>query len=1018
MSKTRATYMTAEKAAIARENIRLYDWVREEVERDFLTPANAFVDKLDLLYDMVVAEGLPRSNCAGGEGDPDIFKCRVCGYVLGDYGWIVDPIAHPWKLKCPDCGRLFPTNDFGSFYKLGLNESGVFDRDLAHKKNDELIARGEPGYLVNELYPEMGPDWGVDDGFGYDTGRTYPNGIRERHMYIACYLHFALWNPVFVEKTPNKESNKKPGMIWGAIYYCAYAYFYTGDLKYGRVAAILLDRVADFYPDFDLYQYGKTIWHGHGGSNLGKICGRIIECTLAREFPRAYDMVFDVYEDEFVVNYLRKKSEQWKMPNPKNSAQDIRKNIEDRILRAMLDGLVDCTVSGNFGFPQVANAMLAVVLDDEVDTKKWLDYLMAPGWTSDAPCPGGGIFEVLADVIDADGQGNESSAYNDLWRKYLVQIADILSGYEGYPAADLYKNPKFLQMFYADLVMISKGYTAHIGDTGRTQGPYYWLKPDETQSAFRALGDYRFAQVLYLINGNTTEGLHDDITSPDPERLARDVQAVIDRYGPFQYESGLLTSFGYGALRQADHDLWMYFGANSVSHAHRDTLNIGMTAYGLNIMPELGYPEKTGAHPNRLQWIRSTLSHNTVMVDEVEQYHNAETRGKLLHFEDSPQVKLMDVSAPYVYPQCRQYRRTPVMIRVSEEEAYFADFFHVQGGNSHLFSLHAAADELGATQGLNLVPQVDENGEFVGSYAGPDVPFGEDPNSPASWYYDTKYPRGYTWTEHILRDENPADQVELDFPMRDFKNEYNVGDDLRLHVTSLNGQNRDNADLSISVVDGYPPRKEGNAHIKQIKYTFIHYKGENLDTVFTSVYEPYRKNRIIRQVTQLPMDNRSARGIKVELVNGRVDYIFYSNENRPIRYQDADVSICTAGFVSVYSYVDGQEVGRFVCDAERICGTVKDFTREQAEKNELIITTEQPVSDSQLQQLPGRVVVVDNGPLTRGGAYQICDARRQGNDLCLDLGRITLIRKYKDPNNFDAGFLYNIAQGQQVRIPL
>ena len=45
-----------------------------------------------------------------------------------------------------------------------------------------------------------------------------------------------------------------------------------------------------------------------------------------------------------------------------------------------------------------------------------------------------------------------------------------------------------------------------------------------------------------------------------------------------------------------------------------------MSAFGLNLAPDLGYPEQTGSQPNRMEWVRTTLSHNTVVVNEKE--HN------------------------------------------------------------------------------------------------------------------------------------------------------------------------------------------------------------------------------------------------------------------------------------------------------------------------------------------------------------------------------------------------------------
>jgi hypothetical protein len=241
--KKALTIWTEEERANARENIEKYSWAAE-ASKGYIDEAERYVKIIDTLYEMVVAEGLPRYYFVGEALDPERFYCRYCKTNIaakyGLYSWIVDPINDPWKIKCPECRRRFPSNDFGSFYELGKDENGIFNIELAHKRNDELIAKGEPGYLVNVLYPEKGEGWGVDDGFGYFPGNVYDNGVVERHNYIAYYLHEGLWHG---------------GVIDGALRAFMYAYIYTGDPKYGRAGAILLDRVADFYPGFDWHRW-------------------------------------------------------------------------------------------------------------------------------------------------------------------------------------------------------------------------------------------------------------------------------------------------------------------------------------------------------------------------------------------------------------------------------------------------------------------------------------------------------------------------------------------------------------------------------------------------------------------------------------------------------------------------------------------------------------------------------------------------------------------------------------------
>lgn len=1065
-AKTRASYMTAEKAAAARENMARYPWAREETA-EVIAQAELFSAHLEQLYAMITSNGVPRGAVVGQRGDPDAYHCRYCGVDIrrdfGAYSWLHDPLRHPWKVQCPACRRRFPTNDFGSFYQLGLNAYGEFDRERAleaHAKRfgDPIAEPGSPayygygvkgGYLTNETYEDLEQvdtlnvgkglrpgectaTWGVDDGLGYvpqkpdGTPYTFPNGVTERHGYIAEYMHNGIWR---------KISNS--GVVSEAVKQCAEAYFYTGERRFGRVAAILLDRIADFYPDYDTGVYGDMFLNSDGGTYTGKAIGCIWETGNARDLMTAYDMVFDVYDDPFVVDYIRSKAAVWKMRHAKQTPNQIRTNVEDGLLRTALEGLKDCSVSGNFGFPQIPNARGAVILDSMPETKQWLDYLLAPGWSRLPPCRGGGIDETLVNIIDADGQGDEASSYNVGWLTSLIRVNEALVGYTPYSAANLYSNPKFIRMLYANIPLIAGNYTPAIGDSGYTAGIGHWMKREIAQDAWKNLRDPVFAQILYLLNGNTVQGLRYDITEAEPGRLAEEVQAVIGSRGILRLNTEVMTNFGFGILwdgeEQAQKDtrrnLWMYFGSNG-GHGHRDTLNLGMTAYGLNFMPELGYPEQTGPQPNRLQWIGGVLSHNTVMVDGQNQKMNGEIRGNLLHFDDSGAVQLLDVDASYVYPSTTQYRRSVILVRIDAERSYAVDLFRVRGGNSHLYSFHAASNAINATEGLALTPQM-ENGSYQGSYAGIDVPYGPDPNSPNDWHYDTVYPRGYTWLKNVDRCPAPEAAATVDFAIRDFHAVTADPKGLGLRMTILGADAADRK-TEVAIADGLPPQKAENQSIDRLKYVLVKHTGEALDTTFTTVFEPYRDRHHIVSAELLTVTAADGaeragdahRAVKVTHGGGRVDYIFYST-NSAVTYcvKDGVQSILFRGFVGVYtvengentySYVhDGDIIGSFTEGKPAILGTVKDFTKENALHNEIVMMPKEPLTDTELAALAGKCLLAENAGNTRGGAFRIRKAERRGGDIAIAVGGVTAIRSYAEE-----GYRYTIAEGQHVRIPL
>ncbi len=1060
--KTAPTYYTNERREAARENIAKYSWAKQ-LRDEAVKGAEKSLEIYEQLYDLLPGEGIPRSSRVGAESDPDYIYCRYCGNDnLSEYGsrghgvYDTNLYVKPWKVQCPDCRRIFPTNDFALLYERGLDEHGYYNNERARKANAEAVANGEKDALHNDLYPELydptkesynkdpmtgatidGETWGVDDGLGYLPGRTYPNGVEERHSYIAFYTHDLWCN---VRNVVRDFGN---------------AYIYTDDIRYGRAGAVIIDRIADLYPSFSYKQWDNMYLVAHGGSGYGKIYGRINDNDYATAFIKYADAFYPVYDDPQVVKFLSEKAIKYNLENSKTSGEKIWANIEDGLLRDVFKSAKEGNIYGNYGQLQGTLAIDALVLASEPESKQIMDWIYQPGkWTQNtstntAQNTGGNLSVQLVDVVDRDGAGNEASPrYNGSWIKRLYDCADILAMYSKDPKYDLYQNPKFAKMFTTIIPLsLVDTHTAQIGDAGTTAGLGFDDSIECITRGFMGLKDSplgnELAEHLYRRNGYTEKGLHYDIFTKDPESMEKDILALID--GDLLLPSEMMTGFGFAVLRDggkyadASHithvnnlrDFWIYFGRNA-GHGHQDTLNLGIEAFGLNFAPDNGYPEFASTDPHRSQWMEATIAHNTVTVNEKQQKDNG-FHGFPKHFDDAGEVKIMDIDSPAAYAETQIYRRTLLMINAGDDVSYGVDFFRIKGGNDHIYSFHSQSNEIFATEGLDEIKyQTDDgtaNGNFIGTYASPDVEYGPDPAN-THVIADLKYPQGYTWMKNIRRANNVG-KFSVDFKVEDFQGAIKDGSGLHLRMTMLN----DFALDEVALTSGNVPNKSENKKLpRTFEYVLARRKGENLDSLYTTVYEPYRNERYISDISALeitategnPGANDVAKALKVTRTDGRVDYVIYATNNTVLyTVTDGEFKLSFRGFAGIYSInAEGKKIYTYIHDGDvigeetglrsEIKGMVKDFTRELSLVNEIFIKTDDEVDASALAD---KYVFIENDGV-QNGVYRIHSAENTDDGLKLNIGAVSIIRNYRDENDTSLGYVYNIAKGQNASIPL
>lgn len=988
--------------------------------------ADSFLEKLDAYYANMPSEGVPRSITMSTVEATDEVK-RICPYcganiekLVNGGVWSVDIVNAPWKIECPGCHSRFPSNDFALLYKRGLNEKGEYDRALAIKCNLEAVKAGEKDALVNELFPDKDANWMVDDGFGWSLkDGTYGTDDRLQKWAPVAFYHHMFWH-----------SNKGDAFsVSKAIHTLGRAYAITRDEKYGYACIKLLNKVADVYPSYHFPKVSIAYSASHGGGYNGKTIGSIWEHFIAEKFLNAY----------VAVEALMTTKER----------EYIKENIVRECFRAVKEG----SILGNFGMQQKVAALVASALDDEKEIEEvftWLcnssqkDYPLYTdpiyGTEVELRCnnTGGELLEKYVNDLDHDGFGYEVGiTYNRIWFLSSVEIANILARCKT-NKLDLYQNPRFLKMFDSFIKeTVASGTSLAIGDSGSPVGTLYPMT-DEMLKGYAVTRDPKLAQYYcFYVGGDLSNVFLDTLTIEENEEMARSIQKDVEKYGELQFESENLTGFGLAVLREGEHkkapkkqyDAWMYYGRSDEAHAHRDMLQMGVDAYGLNMGPDLGYPEATAFTPNRYEWVKATISHNTVVVNDDS--HLPVYGGKPLHFDSTDKVKLMDVDGSVAYEETDIYRRTVVTVAADDEIGYTLDFFRIKGGDSHMYSFHTQSFKGYQSDDVAWIPQLDENGNYVGTYAGKDVPYGHDPYSTDTMRAEkTKYPRGYTWLTDVNHGTVEKGSFSVDFTLSDFRNQIEDASGLHLKYTALNDWVPSSVDMTV----GHPQRKAINNMIPGFDYMFIHRKGENLDTLYTSILEPYRHESYILSAESIACTIKegnegaddTVKAVKIVLKNGRTDYVVYATNNT-VTYtvSDGAVTFDFAGFVGVYSVDENaNHVRSFVNDGTKIgnltsvgayTGKVVDFTKELTTDNQITICPDQQIED--VSCLEKQYIYMDSKS-KRNAVYRILGARKDGGNIVLDLGNTSVIDCFKDTNNMDAGYLYTIEEGQCFRIPV
>jgi len=668
----------------------------------------------------------------------------------------------------------------------------------------------------------------VDDGWGW----VAPDG--KRYTFVAYANHW-MWRDY----------------IMPAIRDLGRAYLLTGDKRYAHKAAVMLYRLAEVYPSMDYQNQSHFALSrkAAGGIYLGKVFNWIWETDFSQYYSECYDAVWNTIDGDMALQQFYYKD-----------GTHIRSFIEANLLEEAIDAYFKDQIRGNYGTHQ--RSLIDILLARQnADTQKYFSQLVNdPGEDR----PHSGLRYTLYNQIWRDGNPLESPGYN--WGGFTYSYA-ILSEMLQRGGYNLYDDPKLKLLFDWPLNILTIGkYTPDIGDSGSTLGGTKGHAGGNTYNVYRAAyAAYKSPRYLeWLASAHLTgpDGIRnfDGLFKPLlPETKSNENERAL----PPQ-PSRLFAGFGLGILNNPKDTNALALTYNMhVSHYHWDFLNFGFFANGQKMMPDLGYPDAmNGTVKEIYTWSKNTISHNTVVVDKQKQTRNAP--GVMHDFADAPFARSIDASSP-AYSQTSEYRRNMIMVDTENGQSYTVDFFRVNGGKTHDYSLHGPPGTVQTLDGNWSEPA-------KGTFAGADVQWGkiyDDPVLGKDSYngsYSGYRGSGYQYLYNVQQLQNGESLLQ-------YQHLNDANAKLRIHLLPQENQ-------KVYMADAYDlPRKK--SHV--LKYLIARRESTDnkpLQSTFISVLETYAQNPFIARAEKVALDKGDGDAVKITRKNF-TDIVLSSTNSAP-----------------------------------------------------------------------------------------------------------------------------------------
>jgi len=660
--------MAIQDIACARENVRRYRWAQSIVEGWKQSVAYAMQQERAFFEDMI-------------------------------------PELTPWPeygQNCPVCvGRL-----------SSMGETGIYQWDVHDL--EKLICRYCQTEYPNPRYPETGsmtaPSMQQTFTF-YQTEEERAHPEDTSGTYAFKWVNYPVhtsWRGIL--------RSKKSGWCFEQMVALAKLYAITGEVKYAERAAWIMDCMAHRYPNWLFHAYDGTYAdcppaeaaaemgrHPEGGKFPVET---IITAFSGRHHQGDYAVLCNGFWGagrfgcsgsdggailQVVLAYDLIREAKFADGMPVLTAEMDQRIGQDLILAGCEDTEHWDDINNKCGKGRALSGAVGIMFEGPASVRRAIEGLEA----------------LMDEAFHVDGFCTESPSYSDMHLNVMRDIPEILKGYsdpegyepdEGLPLRDLDPFRQFdrYRLALESMVRMLGPDMCYpvIGDTHAGGG----LNAIHAEILAAHYGPH-YAGLLEQAQGGSLEQVGSEyaLWHRDPDlKVGGDVALPLSS----EWFPGWHVAVLRGGAGQS-HTAFYLNGYAHGGHRHYDTLGIIYMAHAQEMAADRGY---IWDDP-RNAWTRSTLSHNIVTVDGMNQ-DGASCHSTLELFGRGPGVEIVQASAN-AYEHIDQYQRTCALVQIPGEQTIAVDFFRVQGGKRHQYGFHCNGQLLGITGG-SLEPVSDE----------------------------------------------------------------------------------------------------------------------------------------------------------------------------------------------------------------------------------------------------------------------------------------------------------------------